>query len=128
MDGTTGALSHTMVRLTVSLIASARSAPRLMHALRSLTPPLRLRPGHLGCNTWMDSDHTVHYQEDWATEPDMRERVVSEGFTRLLSVIEASEGLPEVQFNFVTKTRGLDYVEEVRAAAGQPETNDEQRR
>jgi len=40
----------------------------------------------------MDSDHTVHYQEDWATEPDMRERVVSEGFTRLLSVIEASEG------------------------------------
>ena len=76
----------------------------------------------------MDSDHTVHYQEDWATEPDMRERVVSEGFTRLLSVIEASEGLPEVQFNFVTKTRGLDYVEEVRAAAGQPETNDEQRR
>jgi hypothetical protein len=70
----------------------------------------------------------VHYQEDWATEPDMRERVVSEGFTRLLSVIEASEGLPEVQFNFVTKTRGLDYVEEVRAAAGQPETNDEQRR
>ena len=25
----------------------------------------------------MDTDHTVHYQEDWATEPDMRERVVS---------------------------------------------------
>jgi hypothetical protein len=70
-----------MVRLTVSLVASARSAPRLMHALRSLTPPLRQRPGHLGCSTWMDSDHTVHYQEDWATEPDMRERVVSDGFT-----------------------------------------------
>ncbi len=125
MDGTTGALSHAMVRLTVSLVASARSAPRLMHTLRSLTPPLRVRPGHLGCSTWMDSDHTVHYQEDWATEPDMRERVVSDGFTRLLAVIEASEGLPQVQFNFVTKTRGLDYVAEVRGAAGH---NDEQRR
>jgi hypothetical protein len=127
MDGTTGALSRAMVRLTVSLVASARSAPRLMHALRSLTPPLRLRPGHLGCNTWMDSDHTVHYQEDWATEPDMRDRVVSDGFTRLLSVIEASEGLPEVQFNFVTKTRGLDYVAEVRGASGPAEANDERR-
>jgi hypothetical protein len=116
-----------MVRLTVSLVASARSAPRLMHALRSLTPPLRLKPGHLGSSTWMDTDHTVHYQEDWATEPDMRERVISDGFTRLLAVIEASEGLPHVQFNFVTKTRGLDYIAEVRGAAGPAETNDERR-
>jgi hypothetical protein len=116
-----------MVRLTVSLVASARSAPRLMHALRSLTPPLRLKPGHLGSSTWMDTDHTVHYEEDWATEPDMRERVVSDGFTRLLAVIEASEGVPRVQFNFVTKTRGLDYIAEVRGAAGPAETNDERR-
>jgi len=116
-----------MVRLTVSLVASARSAPRLIHALRSLTPPLRLKPGHLGCSTWMDSDHTVHYQEDWATESDMRQRVVSEAFTRLLAVIEASEGLPEVQFNFVTQTRGLDYVAEVRGVTGPADVNDDDR-
>ena len=116
-----------MVRLTVSLVASARSAPRLLHALRSLTAALRLRPGYLGCNTWMDSDHTVHYEEDWATETDMRDRVVSEGFTRLLAVIEASEGLPQVQFNFVSKTRGLDYIAEVRGTPWPAEANDERR-
>ena len=85
-----------------------------MQALRSLKAPLRLRTGHIGSSTWMDSDHTVHYEEEWATESDMRDRVVSDAFTRLLAVIEASEGLPEVQFNFVSKTRGLDYVAEVR--------------
>jgi hypothetical protein len=116
-----------MVRLTVSLVASARSAPRLLHALRSLTATLRLRPGYLGSNTWMDSDHTVHYEEDWATETDMRDRVVSEGFTRLLAVIEASEGLPQVQFNFVSKTRGLDYIAEVRGTPWPAEANDERR-
>jgi hypothetical protein len=116
-----------MVRLTVSLVASARSAPRLIHALRALTAPLRLRTGHLGSNTWMDSDHTVHYEENWATETDMRDRVISDGFTRLLAVIEASEGLPQVQFNFVTKTRGLDYVAEVRGAPGPAEANDDRR-
>jgi hypothetical protein len=86
-----------------------------MQALRSLTAPLRLRPGHIGSSMWTDSDHTVHYEEEWATESDMRDRVVSDAFTRLLAVIEASEGLPEVQFNFVSKTRGLDYVAEVRS-------------
>jgi hypothetical protein len=108
-----------MVRMSVSLVASARSAPDLLHALRTLTMPLRVRSGHLGSNTWMASDHTVHYEEDWATESDMRDRVVSDGFTRLLAVIEASEGLPQVQFNFVTKTRGLDYIAEIRGASSE---------
>jgi hypothetical protein len=72
----------------------------------------------------MASDHTVHYQEDWATESDMRDRVGSEAFTRLLAVVEASEGLPQVQFDFVTKTRGLDYIAEVRGTPGPAEAND----
>jgi hypothetical protein len=35
----------------------------------------------------------------------------------LLAVIESAQGPPRVQFDFVTKTRGLDYVAEVRGAA-----------
>ena len=105
---------HGVVRLTVVLVASARSAPRLEEALRSLMISTRLRPGCLGCSAWVDPDNTVHYEEDWATESQIRQRVASDTFTRLLSVIEASEAEPRVQFDFVTRTRGLDYVEEVR--------------
>ena len=105
---------HGVVRLTVVLVASARSAPRLEEALRSLMISTRLRPGCLGCSAWVDPDNTVHYEEDWAAESQIRARVASDTFTRLLSVIEASEAEPRVQFDFVTRTRGLDYVEEVR--------------
>ena len=104
-----------MVRLTVVLVASARSAPRLEEALRSLMIPIRRESGCLGCSAWVDPDSTVHYEEDWATEAQIRDRVASDPFTRLLSVIEASEAQPRVQFDFVTRTRGLDYVEEVRS-------------
>lgn len=79
--------------------------------------PIRLNPGCLGCSAWVDPDWTVHYEEDWATEAQIRDRVNSDSFTRLLSVIEASEAQPRVQFDFVTRTRGLDYVEEVRGTA-----------
>jgi hypothetical protein len=110
-----------VVRLTVVLVASARNAPRLEEALRSLMIPTRLQPGCLGCSTWVDPDWTVHYEEDWATEAQIRDRVASDPFTRLLSVIEASEGQPRVQFDFVTRTRGLDYIEEVRGPAQSPQ-------
>ena len=79
--------------------------------------PMMLTDGCLDCSAWVEPDWTVHYQESWATEARMRARVRSDAFTRLLSVIEASEEQPLLQFDFVTKTRGLDYVEEVRGCS-----------
>ena len=109
-----------VVRLTVVLDASVRSAPRLEEALRSLMIATMLKEGCLQCSTWVDPDFSVHYQEDWATEAHMRDRVRSDQFTRVLAVIEASERQPRVQFDFVTMTRGLDYVEEVRQGSASP--------
>jgi quinol monooxygenase YgiN len=106
-----------MVRLSVALVASARSAPRLLQALQSLLIAQRLKPGCIGCSAWTDRDHTVHYEEHWATEAAMEDRVRSDEFTLLLAVVEASEAPPRVEFDFVTKTRGLDYVAEIRRAS-----------
>ena len=104
-----------MVRLMVALQASSTSlAQELLEAFRFLGLSTRLEPGCLGCSSWADPEWTVRYVEEWATEEDMRRRVQSESFTSLLAVMESAER-PEVQFDFVTKTRGLDYIEEARA-------------
>lgn len=103
-----------MVRLTVALTApSTRSGQELLDALRFLVPGARLESGCLGCSAWIDPDATVHYVEEWTTENEMRRRVLSDGFTSLLSILEAARD-PRVQFDFVTTTRGLDYVAQVR--------------
>jgi hypothetical protein len=103
-----------MVRLTVALPASARGAPALLEALRFISMSTQLEEGCLGCSMWADPDSTVHYVEEWATEADMRRRVCSDRFTSLLGVMESAQEPPRVQFDFVTTTRGLDYVAEVR--------------
>ena len=104
-----------MVRLMVALRASSTSrAQELLEAFRFLGQSTRLEFGCLGCSAWADPDWTVRYVEEWATEEDMRRRVQSDGFTSLLAVVESAEK-PEVQFDFVTTSRGLDYVEEARA-------------
>jgi hypothetical protein len=106
-----------MVRLTVCLHASSRRSVRdLLEALRFLGVSVQLEPGCLGCFAWVEPDWTVRYVEEWQTESDMRRRVCSERFTSLLSVVESAEE-PQVTFDFVTTTRGLDYVEEARADA-----------
>ena len=103
-----------MVRLTVMLPASAHGAQELLSALRYLMGGTRVEPGCMGCSVWVDGSSTVHYQEEWATEADARRHVRSPGFTSLLAVMESAQRPPEVRFEFVTTTRGLDFVEEVR--------------
>ena len=108
------------MRLEVALTAPARGADQLLHALRLLASPTRAEPGCLGCRVWTDDadESTVRYVEEWATEGAMRLRVRSPRFTRLLEVLESVSAPPEVQFDFVTETRGLEYVAEVRRADG----------
>jgi quinol monooxygenase YgiN len=103
-----------MVRLNVALRASVASARQILDAFRFLMVGTRLESGCLGCSAWADPDGTVHYMEEWATDADMRRRVSSSRFTSVLAVLESANEPPRVQFNFVTTTRGLDYVAEVR--------------
>jgi hypothetical protein len=106
-----------MVRLSVALQAtSVRAAEGLLEACRFLSSSTRQDPGCVDCSVWLEPDSIVRYTELWATEPEMRRRVRSESFTSLLGIVESARHAA-VQFDFVTSTRGLDYVEEVR---GQP--------
>ena len=117
-----------MVRLMVALRASSTGrAKDLLEAFHFLGLSTRLEPGCLGCSAWSDPESTVRYIEEWATEADIRRRVQSDGFTSLLAVIETAAE-PEVHFDFVTATRGLDYVEEVRAGAQEDPTRHSSRR
>ena len=110
-----------MVRLAVVLAAPVRGTQQLVHALRFLALPTSFEPDCLGCSCRVsagDDESFVCYEEEWATEEAMRLRVRSDRFTQFLEVLESSPRAPSVQFDLVTETRGLDYVEEVRTRDG----------
>lgn len=103
-----------MVRLTVTLRPPARGVQDLVEAFRFLIVSTRLEPGCIACSVWTEPDSSVHYVEEWSTEGDIRRRVCSERFTSVLALVESVREPPHVQFDFVSATRGLDYVAEVR--------------
>lgn len=107
-----------MVRLSLTLNESDRSSHDLGDALRSVARATRLDAGCLGCHVRLEDDGEtclVHYEETWMSEPDMRRRVGSDRFTSVLAIMERAREVPDLRFDFVTTTRGLDYVAEVRA-------------
>jgi quinol monooxygenase YgiN len=108
--------AYGMVRLSVGLNASSpRCAQDLLDAFRFVSVGTRLEPGCLGVSAWSDPDWALHYIEDWETEEDLRRRIRSDRFTSLLAIVESARD-PQIQFDFVAMTRGLDYVVEVRGS------------
>ena len=106
-----------MVRLLVTVrVRSPRTAADVADALRFVALRTRHEPGCLDCSISAAAE-SIRYVEEWASEAEMRQRIRSDKFTTLLSVVEVTEE-PEVRFEFIGGVRGLDYVEEVRESPG----------
>lgn len=108
-----------MVHLIITLRASTSLALLLVSALRALMGAVRLEPGFDSCSVWTteredDSGLLVHYEERWADEGAMQARVRSARFTQLLEIVERAPDDPKVEFQFVARRHGLEYVEAVR--------------
>ena len=109
-----------VVRFTVTFAAVGNESWRLLEALRPFTAATH--PGH-GCLAWAltvssDAGHAscLRYREDWSSEVELRDRVRSDRFPRLLAVMEAALIRPRIEFELPTGSRGLEYVEELRQA------------
>ena len=107
-----------MVRFTVTFAAVGNESWRLLEALR---PLIAATHAGQGCVAWTLSVSSeagrsprLRYIEDWASEVELRDRVRSDGFPRLLAVMEAALVRPRIVFELPTGSRGLEYVEELR--------------
>ncbi len=109
-----------MIRLTLSITAARGESWRLIDALRSLMVPTRRERGCVSCQLMLSSESSdpmrISYVEDWSSEEALREQVRSDRFSRLLELMESALEPPHLEFALGNGTRGLDYVEEVRAA------------
>ena len=109
-----------MVRLSVHMHAHRWQARAIEDALRTLMRRTRLEPGCQGCQVWTSAEEEesglseVHYEERWATESAIENRVRSDAFTKFLEVMEAAADVPRVEFDFVSRHQGLEYVEKLR--------------
>ena len=89
-----------------------------MEALRTLMEPTRGDIGCIGCELALSTEShaspQIRYVEEWSSEEDLRNRVRSDRFLRLVAVMEEARTAPQLTFALASGTRGLDYVAEVR--------------
>jgi quinol monooxygenase YgiN len=105
-----------MVQLVLKLRVTPGKVSDVIRALRAVALAGQLNRGGVRAQASCDvaDPDTVHYLEEWQTPDDAAREVRSARFGRLLELMETAVEPPELQFQFITGVRGLDYVAEVR--------------
>ena len=98
-----------------------------LRALRSLADSVRAQPGCAAAEILREGTAPAAfvYAETWHDEGHLARRVTSPDYALILGLVESSAEPPSVEFHFVSETRGLAWVEELRLrGTGSPEGGD----
>jgi len=109
----------TVVRMTLRWRVPLGESRCITDALHRIMAAARAQFGCVGCSvaTHVGRHVRVEYIDDWASEADLQRELQSDRFTSLPALMESATEAPLVEFSLSGGTRGLEYVEEVRAAS-----------
>jgi quinol monooxygenase YgiN len=88
----------------------------VLEILRSIQGPAATEPGCEACHIYAEEgpDQAIVLVERWASQPALEAHLRSENGRLILDALELSGSSPEVRFDHVSGSEGLDLVERTR--------------
>ena len=85
---------------------------------------MRAQPGCAACDILDEQgpETAIVLLERWETEEALETHLRSEAYRRILGAIELSGGQPDIRFEHVSSSEGLELVERLRDPMGRSES------
>jgi quinol monooxygenase YgiN len=111
-----------MIVFMMRVTAPPEKRQDMLQALRSLLGPMGVQPGCLRCRLYQDADDedVLTWIEEWESREQLDRHVRSNEYRTLLSVMDLSVVQPEVRFDTVVKTAGMELIEDTMKRGGKP--------
>jgi len=107
-----------MIVGTLRILPAPDRRADVLEVLQSVQGPLLAQPGCLGCKVYAEQDpeQGIVLVERWDSEAALQSHIRSEAYRRILGAIELSGGPPEVRFDYVSASEGMELIERSRGA------------
>jgi quinol monooxygenase YgiN len=109
-----------VILVTSRMIVRPERRSDLLETMRGMLEPARVERGCLSYRLYEDVEdrHTFVLLETWATQEDLESHIRTENQQRLLSLMDFLSEQPELRFNTVSHTAGMDLMENVLKTGG----------
>ena len=106
---------ETKILVTLRMIVRPERRSDLLETMRGMLEPARVERGCLSYRLYEDVENknTFVLVEEWKTQKDLESHIRTDNQRRLLALIDLLSEQPELRFNTVSHTAGMDLIEEV---------------
>jgi len=107
---------------TVRIVPPSDRRDLVLEVLRSVQGPILAQPGCVACDILDERgpDHAIVLLERWDTRDAIEEHLGSNLYRRVLAAIELSGATPEIRFDAVSATEGIELIERLRNPGASP--------
>ena len=105
-----------MIRSSIRIIVPFEKQGEALEILGSMIEEIELEPGCLGCRLYkgVKDERAIMLEEFWNCEDDVRRHLKSKKYGRVLMVIEMASEFPEIRFDVISDSRGVETIVDVR--------------
>jgi quinol monooxygenase YgiN len=108
-----------MIVGTLRILPPPDRRAEVLEILRSVQGPVLAQPGCAACHIYEEQGaEAVVLVEMWESQAALETHIRSEAYRRVLGAIELSGGPPEVRFDHVSATEGMELIERSRNPGG----------
>lgn len=109
-------MNQDYVRSTIRMMIPLNKQSEALDILGSVRAQTQSEPDCNSMRVYRDVDETraVMVEELWAKEEALRQHMKSDAYRRVLLVIEMAEETPEIRFETIAQSSGVETVEKAR--------------
>jgi quinol monooxygenase YgiN len=105
----------TKILVTLRMIVRPERRNGLLETMRGMLEPARVERGCLSYRLYEDVEdrNTFVLVEEWKTKRDLEGHIRTDNQRRLLALMDLLSEQPELRFNTVSHTTGIELIEDV---------------
>ncbi|MBI4773199.1 MAG: antibiotic biosynthesis monooxygenase [Deltaproteobacteria bacterium] len=111
-----------MITATLRVTVPAHRRSEVLDLLRSVIEPTQVEPGCLSCRLYQDleNEEALLFEEEWKTQADLDRHIRSDRYVQILAAIDMSSKPPEIRFNTIARTKGIEAIRAARVKPAEP--------
>jgi quinol monooxygenase YgiN len=107
-----------MVHARIRMVMQPSKRMEALRILTSVAERTRIEPGCISCRIYQDvvDKHIIMIDESWENKEDLERHLRSEDYLKVLVVIEMAIEAPEIRFDTIARSTGVDTIKKARNA------------
>jgi quinol monooxygenase YgiN len=108
-----------MIQATIRMTIPHQKSGEALRIFKSITEQCLAEPGCLSYHIYEDlqEKNVFMLEEVWRSEEDLNLHLCSEDYRNLLLVLEMATKVPEIRFDTISSSRGIETIEKARGQA-----------